>query len=147
MYSAGWEPGKACVIYSSSEKPTSPRSSCFVKRQTYHLDTAAMGALGTQEDKSSAQASFGPISVCVLCCFIQACSQAKSSWLGATRRQYWRGFLLPSRPMTFHNVIVVSHLAAEHRTRVVELALLSFHLRPGFSTRMTSYMFYLIAVL
>lgn len=80
--------GKTPVIYSSSEKPASPRSSCFAKRQTYHLDAAAMGALERQEDKSTAHASSGPISVCVVCCFIQACSRAKSSWLNATRRQY-----------------------------------------------------------
>lgn len=32
-------------------------------------------------------------------------------------------FLLPSGPMTFHNVIVVSHPAAECRMRGVELAM------------------------
>lgn len=83
-----------------------------------------MGALERQEDKISAQVSSGPVSVCVLCYFIQACSQAMTRYNQETVFDVY--FLLPSRPMTFHNVIVVSRVSAGHETRDVALALLRF---------------------
>lgn len=69
-----------------------------------------MGALERQEDKSSAHASSGPISVCV----VSSRHAVKQNHHGSMQPgDNIDVFLLPSRPMTFHNVIVVLHPAAE----------------------------------
>lgn len=86
-----------------------------------------MGALERQEDQSSAQANSGPISLC-LCSllFHPGMQSSKIIMTRCNQKTILTCLELLSRPVIFHNVIVVSHPSIGCRMGHVDLALLRF---------------------